>query len=255
MSIELVFEGETCRLVLDRPEKLNALNRRMLEELDEAIGSIEQSAARGVVVCGAGERAFCAGADIDELIDRPLLRVRAETSRGQAVMNRLAKLPVPTVAAINGYAFGGGLELALACSFRIAGSNCRLGLPEIKLGLIPAYGGTQRLPRLVGRRMALDMISTGRTVHADEAASAGLVDRVVEEDVVEAAEELLRGLLGYSLPALEMARLAVCQGMELGLEQGLLIEEQCSTALYQLEDAREGMAAFLEKRKPGFRDA
>ncbi len=255
MSIELVFDGDICRLTLNRPDKLNALNRQMLTELDEAIGEVERSPARGLVISGAGDRAFCAGADIDELIDRPLLQVRSETTFGQAVMSRVAELRVPTVAAIKGYAFGGGLELALACSFRVGSSDCLVGLPEIKLGLIPGYGGTQRLPRVVGRRFAVEMISSGRTVKADEAHSIGLIDRVVEENVVDAAQEFLRGMLGYSLPALQMARLAVIEGMELTLQQGLLLEEQCSTALYQLEDAREGMKAFLEKRAASFRDA
>jgi len=255
MSVELIVDGEWCRLILDRPEKLNALNRQMLEELDGAIDEVERSGTRGVVISGAGDRAFCAGADIDELIDRPILKVRSETTFGQAVMSRVAKLPVPTVAAINGYAFGGGLELALACAFRIGLASCRVGLPEIKLGLIPGYGGSQRLPRLIGRQAALEIISSGRTVEADEALRIGLLDRVVEEHVVEAAEDFLRSLLGASLPALEMARLAVNGGMERTLEQGLLLEEQCSTALYQLDDAREGMQAFLEKRPANFKDA
>lgn len=255
MSIELVFEGEVCRLTLNRPDKLNALNRQMLKDFDQAIDEIERSPARGVVISGAGDRAFCAGADIDELINRPLLQVRSETTFGQGVMSRVAQLPVPTVAAINGYAFGGGLELALACSFRIGSSNCRVGLPEIKLGLIPGYGGTQRLPRLVGRRVAVEMISTGRAVEADEALRIGLIDRVVEQNVADAAEEFLLGMLGYSLPALQMAHLAVSQGMELTLQQGLLLEEQYSTVLYQLEDAQEGMKAFLEKRAASFKDA
>ncbi len=252
--IELTADGDIHHLRLTRPERLNALNGQMLREIDAAVSELERSSARGVIVSGAGDRAFCAGADIGELIDRPLLRVQSDTLFGQAVMSRIADLPMPTVAAINGYAFGGGLELALACSFRIGQTGCRVGLPEIKLGLIPGYGGTQRLPRVVGRRLALDLISSGRTVESEEALEIGLLDRVVQDDVVGAAQDFLGGLLGYSLPALLMARRAVCEGMELTLEQGLRLEEQCSTALYQLEDATEGMRAFLEKRPPVFRD-
>ncbi|MCC5886720.1 MAG: enoyl-CoA hydratase/isomerase family protein [Gammaproteobacteria bacterium] len=255
MTIELQFEGEIAHLVLNRPDKLNALNRQMLGELDSALGELERSSARGVIFSGSGGRAFCAGADIDELIDRPLLQVREETMFGQAVMTRVANLQMPTVAAIDGYAFGGGLELALACWFRIGTTKSRVGLPEIKLGLIPGYGGTQRLPRLVGRRLALEMIASGRTVSSEEALGIGLVDRVVEADAQAASRSFLEGLLCHSLPALNMARLAVLEGMELTAEQGLRLEEQCSTALYQLEDSREGMQAFLEKRKPSFRDA
>lgn len=257
MSIDLRFEGEIAHVVLNRPEKLNALNRQMLRELETALGDVQRSAARGVIISGAGDRAFCAGADIEELVDRPLLQVREETSFGQAVMTRLANLGRPTVAVMDGYAFGGGLELALACWFRIGTPKSRVGLPEIKLGLIPGYGGTQRLPRLVGRRLALDLIASGRTVASEEALEIGLLDQVVEgdADVYVVARSFLEGLLSRSLPALNMARQAVFEGMEMTCEEGLRLEEQCSTMLYQLADSTEGMRAFLEKRKPSFRDA
>lgn len=256
MNVDLRLDDEIAYLVLNRPEKLNALNRRMLSELETVLGDVQRSPARGVIVSGAGDRAFCAGADIEELLDRPLLQTREETLFGQAVMNRLANLGRPTVAVLDGFAFGGGLELALACWFRVGTPKTRVGLPEIKLGLIPGYGGTQRLPRLVGSRVALDLITTGRTVASEEALEIGLLDRVLEgdADVHVAARSLLEELLSHSLPALNMARKAVLEGMEMTCEEGLRLEEQCSSMLYQLTDSTEGMSAFVEKRRASFRD-
>lgn len=255
MGVTVERSGDVAYVTLDRPDKLNALNRSMLESLDGHLHDIAASDARGVIITGAGPKSFCAGADIAELVSRAPLKVRDDTRFGQAVMSRVATLPIPVVAAINGYAFGGGLELALACTMRVAVASARLGLPEIKLGLIPGYGGTQRLPRLVGRRAALDLICTGRTVHAEEALGLGLVDHVVTEDAVGAAERVLALLGQHSLPALRFARSAIEEGMDRSLDQGLALEEQYSTLLYQLQDAHEGMQAFLEGRTAVFRDA
>src|ERR1019366_6974410 len=164
-------------------------------------------------------------------------------------------LPMPSVAVINGFAFGGGLELALSCTFRLATANARFGLPEIKLGLIPGYGGTQRLPRLVGEARALDMILTGRTVDAAEAERIGLILRIVEGDPVAAGVAFADSFIGFGLPALSFAREAVRRALSVPLHEGLKIEAGPSTPAFQTEDAEEGMSAFVEKRKADFRDA
>jgi enoyl-CoA hydratase len=163
-------------------------------------------------------------------------------------------LPIPSIALINGYAFGGGLELALACTFRLAARTARLGLPEIKLGLIPGYGGTQRLPRLIGEARALEMILTGRALTAEEALQIGLVNRLADGDLIEVGKSFAREMTSYSLPALGFARDAVRRGLATSLREGLEIEANLNTLALQTADAVEGMTAFLEKRKPVFRD-
>jgi enoyl-CoA hydratase len=164
-------------------------------------------------------------------------------------------LPFPSIALINGYAFGGGLELAMACTFRLAAPNAKMGLPEIKLGLIPGYGGTQRLPRLIGEARALELIMTGRTVPAAEALSMGLVNRIVEGEIVEAGAAFAREFSGHGMLALGFARSAVERALDVPLHEGLKIEADLSTLAYRTQDAEEGMAAFVAKRKPEFRDA
>src|SRR5947209_18241933 len=180
MAIHLTRISELAVVTLDRPEVLNALNFEMLRDLGAAFDQVADGDARALLVTGAGDRAFCAGADIKELMGRSLLVQREGAAFGQAVFARLDALRIPSIALINGYAFGGGLELALACTFRLAVRNAKLGLPEIKLGLIPGYGGTQRLPRLIGEARALEIILTGRTVEVDEGERIGLVNRVVD---------------------------------------------------------------------------
>jgi enoyl-CoA hydratase len=185
---------------------------------------------------------------------RSLRAQREGASFGQAVLAKLDALPVLSIALINGYAFGGGLELALACTFRMAARTAKLGLPEIKLGLIPGYGGTQRLPRLIGEARALEMILTGRTVEAEEAERIGLVNRLVEGDLIEAGKSFAREMTGYGLPALGLARDAVHRGLAYTLREGLEIEADLNTLAFQTADTVEGMIAFLERRKPVFRD-
>jgi enoyl-CoA hydratase len=254
MTIQLTRVDELALLTLDRPEALNALSFALLRDLAAALDQIGASDARVLLVTGAGDRAFCAGADIAELIGRAREAARAGAAFGQATLAKLDTLPIPSIALVNGYAFGGGLELALACTFRIASPGARLGLPEIKLGLIPGYGGTQRLPRLVGEARALEMILTGRAVAAEEALSIGLVNRIAEGDLVEAGLSFAREMTGYSLCALAPARDAVHRGLQTSLPQGLAIEAELNAAVFQTADATEGMTAFLDKRKPVFRD-
>ncbi len=254
MAIHLTRIDELALVTLDRPEVLNALNFELLRDLGAALDQMVGGDARALLVTGAGDRAFCAGADIKELMGRSLRAQREGTVFGQAILAKLDTLPMPSIALINGYAFGGGLELALACTFRLAARNARLGLPEIKLGLIPGYGGTQRLPRLIGEARALEMILTGRTVEAAEAERIGLVNRIVDGDLIEAGKSFAREMTGYCLPALGFARDAIHRGLAFSLRDGLEIEADLNTLAFQTADAVEGMMAFLEKRKPVFKD-
>ncbi len=254
MTVSLSREGDAVLVTLDRPEALNALSFEILGRLDRAFDSAAESGARVLLVTGAGGRAFCAGADIKELKGRTAIEEKRGTRFGQSVFAKLDSLPIPSVALIDGYAFGGGLELALACTFRLAAPRARLALPEIRLGLIPGYGGTQRLPRLVGEARALEMILTGRAVDAEEALRIGLVTRIVGGDLVRAGRDFAAEFTGYSLPVLAMAREAVQRALDNPIGEGLKIEADLSTLAYRTRDAAEGMAAFEEKRKPDFRD-
>ncbi|HEX3885332.1 MAG TPA: enoyl-CoA hydratase-related protein [Stellaceae bacterium] len=255
MTVHLTRSDEFALLTLDRQDALNALNFATLRELDAALDEVAAGDARALLVTGAGDRAFCAGADIKELLGRSLAEQRRDAANGQRIVSRFGTLRMPSFALINGYAFGGGLELALACNFRLASRNARLGLPEIKLGLIPGYGGTQRLPRLVGEARALDIIMTGRTVSADEAERIGLVHRLADGDPIEAGKSYAREMTGYGLPALALARDAVTRALDLSLEDGLKAEAELNTLSFQTQDAEEGMQAFIAKRKAVFRDA
>lgn len=254
MSVQLTRQDEFALITLDRQEALNALSAAVLRELEQAFDEVAASDARALIVTGAGTKAFCAGADIKELTGRSLSEQRRDAAFGQAVLSHLDILPMPSVAAINGYAYGGGLELALACTFRVAVATAKMGLPEIKLGLIPGYGGTQRLPRAVGEARALEMILCGRTVDAEEAVRIGLVHRIVDGDPVQGAIGFARGFSGYGLPALRLARDAVRRALEVPLHEGLKIEADLNTLAFQTGDAVEGMNAFMAKRRPKFKD-
>jgi enoyl-CoA hydratase len=252
--LELTLEGDFARITLTRPEVLNALSFEALGDLAAALESVAQSSVRCLLVTGQGERAFCAGADVAELIGRSLEECRKGSAVGQSVFQRLADLPIPSIALINGYAFGGGLELALACTFRIAVRTARLGFPEIKLGLIPGYGGTQRLARLVGTARALEMVMTGDPISAEQAESIGLIHSVVDSDLDEAGRTLAGRLARHSLVALRFARAAIMRAPETSLAEGLRSESELSALAYMTEDANEGMRAFLEKRPARFHD-
>ncbi|MGH7353509.1 MAG: enoyl-CoA hydratase/isomerase family protein [Candidatus Rokuibacteriota bacterium] len=239
-------------ITLNRPEVHNAMNDLMRRELRRCFESVaEADDVRVVVVTGAGAKAFSAGADIREFVE-PQAPTRFRDSRRRvdfrAVMDRC---PQPILAAIGGYAFGGGLELALACDIRIAAANATLGLTEVNLAIIPGGGGTQRLPRIVGRGKALELILTGARIPADEALRIGLVERVVPEgQALSAATELARTLAARAPVALRYAKEAVVKGLELPLADGLRLENDLSTLLRTTEDRVEGAKAFLEKRPP-----
>jgi len=254
MAIELSRVEEFALIRLNRPQALNALSFKLVGDLSRAIDEVAAGNARALLVTGTGDKAFCAGADIAELAGRTLAQTKRGAELGQAVMARIERLPMPSVAIVNGYAFGGGLELALACTFRLVTPNAKLGLPEIKLGLMPGYGGTQRLPRAVGEARALEMILTAKTVDAQTALAWGLASRLVEGDPLAAGIAFAREFSGYSLPALGFAREAVQRALDTPVHEGLRIEADLSTLAFQTEDAAEGMAAFMAKRKPAFKD-
>jgi len=256
MTVRLEYEHEFAHLALDRPKVLNALSFEVLAEIGNALEKVAHSNARALIITGEGDKAFCAGADIPELMNRPLMQELDGAAKGQVVFNQIAALKIPSVAVIQGYAFGGGLELALACTFRVATHRARMGLPEVKLGLIPGYGGTQRLPRLVGEGRALDMIMSGRTIAAEEAERIGLVNRIDNEgSPLEIGRRFLEPYLKHSLCALYFAREAVQRGGRAGMEDGLRIERDLSTLAYRSQDAAEGLRAFVEKRVPTFKDS
>ena len=254
MTIELSRLDDFALITLNRPEALNALSFELINILAAHLDEVAQSDARALIITGAGPKAFCAGADIKELQGRGLMAQKQGGEFGQATFAKLDTLPMPSVAVINGYAFGGGMELALACTFRLATRNAKMGTPEIKLGLIPGYGGTQRLPRVVGEARALEMVMTGRTIDAEEALRIGLVSRLVDGDAIAAGVAFAQEFSSYSLPALRFARDAVKRASETPLHEGLKIETDLGTLAFQTRDAAEGMAAFAEKRKPKFED-
>ncbi len=242
-------------LTVSRPEKLNALNASVLEDLGAAIAAAESSPdLRCLIVTGAGEKAFIAGADIGELATLSPLEGREHARRGQALFDRIANLPVPTIAAINGFAYGGGLELAMACSLRVASDNARMGLPETSLGILPGYGGTQRLARLVGRARALELVLTAeKGLTAAEAERIGLVNRVVPAGgALNGALELARRIAANGPVACRYAMEAIGRGLEMPLAEGQLLEATLFGLCAATSDTREGMSAFLEKRPARF---
>lgn len=251
LSVEL--DDQVALLTIEREATLNALNAELLLELATAFDLVEGDArVRALVITGAG-RAFVAGADMQALADRrDGFGGRDAALSGQDVMNSLAALPIPTVAAINGFALGGGLELALACDLRVAARSATLGLPEVTRGLIPGYGGTQRLQRLIGLGRASDLVLTGRMVGAEEALALGLVNRV-EDDALSAAIALARLCARNAPVALGLAKEALMRGLDVTLPQGLEIEADLFGLALTTDDAQEGIRSFFEKRDPEFR--
>lgn len=240
---------------LNRPEKLNALTREMLLSLSDAFKTIAgESNTRAIILTGSGERAFCAGTDIGELKEHDQSTAREVARCGQEVCEQIEGCAVPVIAAINGLATGGGGELALACHIRFASSNARFSLPETKLGLIPGYGGTQRLAREIGQGRALELMLTRRTLSAQEALKYGLVNRVTEPGALLPESELLAGEIAKLAPlAIRACLQAVTRGLKLPLAEGLALEAELFASLFATEDMREGTSAFLEKRAPVFK--
>lgn len=253
----ILFEVDAegmARITVNRPDKLNALNRETMGELADAFTRAQSDAAvRGVILTGSGEKAFVAGADINELAILTPIEAQALSLRGQAILRALECMPKPSVAAVNGFALGGGLELAMACTIRIASENAKLGQPEVKLGIVPGYGGTQRLPRLVGRGRALEMLLSGDPIDAAEALRIGLVNAVVPQaELLERSRAWLRKAAANGPRAVALTMEAVDAGLNAGIEEGLRVEAMAFGLSASTEDRREGTRAFLEKRKPAF---
>lgn len=253
-TLLLARDGAVATVTVNRPEKLNALNARTIDDLRRAMLELRHDASvRAVILTGAGEKAFVAGADIAELASGTPVSGRDLAQRGQHVFDLVEQLGKPTIAAINGVALGGGCELAMACTFRLAADTAKLGQPEINLGIIPGYGGTQRLPRLVGRDHALDLVLTGRHVPADEALALGLVTRVVAAaQLMDEARALAATLAAKAPVALRLAMDAVNRGLEMPFADACALEASLFGLAMATDDMKEGTRAFLEKRKPAF---
>jgi enoyl-CoA hydratase len=252
----LLFEvsDKIARITFNRPNVLNALNRKTMDELGDCLKKVRaDDDIRVLILTGAGEKAFIAGADINELSQQTPVNGREFTLYGQEIIHRLETLGKPAIAAINGFALGGGCELALACTLRIASRNAKLGQPEVKLGMIPGYGGSQRLPRLCGKGVAHELILTGEMISADEALRVGLVNRVVESgELLATAEAIAKKIIANAPLAVKYAMEAVERGMEMPQEEGLYLEATLFGLCCATQDMREGTRAFLEKRPAKF---
>ncbi|MEM7252727.1 MAG: enoyl-CoA hydratase-related protein [Pseudomonadota bacterium] len=250
--MQLDRQGHFAVIHFDRQHALNAFDSAALDRLEATLSDVERSDARVVLFTGAGSRAFSTGADISELGPRTGEEVREASKRGQAIGNCIESLPMPSIAVINGYALGGALELALCCTFRLAFPGVQLGFPEVKLGVCTGWGGTQRLPRLVPRQFALDLLMSGRLIDAAEACRMGLVHSLV--DSMDEAIDFARPFSENSLVAMQWVREAVMGAADAPMRVGLNRETELSVRSYATDDAAEGIAAFLDKRAPHFRD-
>jgi enoyl-CoA hydratase len=253
----LIYEKKNgiARITINRPEVRNALNIETRRELKTALeDTSEDENVKVVVITGAGDRAFCAGADIREFLEFHSLQMREYLQLSRAVTNKIMNMEKPVIAAVNGYALGGGCELAMACDMIVASENARFGQPEIIVGLIPGGGGTQRLPRLIGEKRARELIYTGDIINAKEAERLGLVNKVVPADKLdETLNELLQKLLNRSPALLKIAKATINRSMDTTLTAGLSYELEACSLCFSTEDQKEGARAFLEKRKPVYK--
>lgn len=252
--IEIHDNNGIVRLTVNRPEALNALNSAVIDALEQRLSEMEARAdLRAVLITGAGEKSFVAGADITEMRDMSPPQARDFAARALRTIKRVETLPVPVVALVNGFCLGGGCELALACDWAVASDNALFGQPEVLLGVIPGFGGTQRLPRRVGPAMALDLCTTGRKIDAQEALRIGLVNQVMSQDALEEyAQTLTKQLAGNGPGAVRSAKQAIHDGMDQDLDSALALETSLFALSFAGEEQREGMSAFVEKRKPRF---
>ncbi len=252
-NIRLEVADGTAVITMNRPKALNALNDRTLAELDEIFTYLaEDDAVMGVILTGEG-KGFVAGADISQMHDYGSMEGRAYAQRAQTLFNKIEGFCKPVIAAVNGYALGGGCELAMACDIRIASERAAFGQPEANLGVIPCFGGTQRLPRLVGAGIAKELIYTGRQVKAEEAKQIGLVNKVVPaESLLDEARAMMAVIIGKAPIAIRLAKTAIDRGLDTDLVSGLELEKDLAAIAFGTEDKQEGMNAFLEKRQPTF---
>jgi len=252
-NIVVSIEDGVVTVTVNRPDKLNALNDATIAELTHAFTNLPDG-ARAAVLTGAGEKAFVAGADIGELKDLTAVGAKEVSAKGQAMCDAIEQCAVPVIGAINGFALGGGLEVAMACNMRYASTKAKMGLPEVTLGIIPGYGGTQRLPRLIGEGRAMEMVTTGRMIDAAEAHRVGLVNRVCEPEELMGACVKLAGKIAANGPiAVRYAMEAVNRGLTAGRREGMRFEEHLFGVVNATEDVKEGLTAFLEKRKAEFK--
>jgi enoyl-CoA hydratase len=254
-NLELEKRDGIAVVTINRPDKLNALNSRTVDELEAAFKSLgSDPEVAGVILTGAGDKAFVAGADIAELASQAPIEGKTFASRGQRVFDRIEGLGKPVIAAVNGFALGGGCELAMACHLRVAAEGAKLGTPEVKLGIICGYGGTQRLPRIVGKGRALEILMTGEMIDAQEAYRIGLVNHVFpKETLLEEAEALLRKMVANGPLSLRLVLDAVGSGLDMAQSDGQELEAALFGLICASEDMREGTKAFLEKRPPKFK--
>ena len=253
-NILVTVEGQVGIITLSRPEALNALNRQLTAELSEAAAAFDADPAIGAIVITGSDRAFAAGADIKEIKDKTFAEVYEE-QLVTSTWEGLARVRKPTIAAVSGHAIGGGCEIAMMCDMIIASETARFALPETSIGIIPGAGGTQRLTRIVGKAVAMDMILSGRALSAVEAQSMGLVSRVVPAGTqVQEAVKLAAKVAAYSRPVLQLAKEAVNKAYETHLQEGIYVERRLLYSTFALDDRREGMNAFAEKRPPQFRN-
>ncbi len=254
-DINATLQEGIATITFNRPKALNALSIDLLQEFAKALDEVAgDEAVRTLILTGAGEKAFVAGADITELATFDALQAKGFSQAGHDIIGRLQRLPIPVIAAVNGYALGGGSEIALACDFIYASENAMFGLPEITLGLIPGFGGTQRLPRLIGKNRAKEMIFTGRMITAAEAERIGLVNKVcAAESLMEEVLKTARSMAAKGRVALRAAKQAINGGTETDLITGCSLEIDAFALCMASADAAEGTRAFLEKRKPVFK--
>jgi enoyl-CoA hydratase/carnithine racemase len=253
-NIKFEVRNQIAYITINRPDKLNALNMATMEELRAAFTAIKDDASvRVAILTGEGPKAFVAGADIGELSKHNTISAKEYTHKGQAVLDLIENLGKPTIACVNGFALGGGCELAMACTMRIASDNAKLGQPEVKLGIMAGYGGTQRLPRLVGKGLAMQQLLTGEPISAAEAHRIGLVNEVVSQaDLIKRAEEIAAKIIANAPLAIQYTMEAVNHGMEMTLQEGLYLEATLFGVCCSTEDKNEGTKAFLEKRAANF---
>jgi enoyl-CoA hydratase len=253
-NIKVETRNKIAYVTIDRPKVLNALNMQTMEELRQAFTQIKSDKnVRVVLLTGAGEKAFVAGADINELQKNNPVEAKEYTHRGQAVLDVIENLGKPVIACINGFALGGGCELAMACTMRLASENAKLGQPEVKLGIIPGYGGTQRLPRLVGKGIAAQLLLTGDMINAQEAHRIGLVNDVAPaSELIPRAEAIAQAIIKNAPLAIQYCLEAVNHGMEMSQQEGLFLEATLFSVCCATEDKKEGTTAFLEKRAANF---
>ncbi len=254
-NILIEKKNSIAYVTVNRPKVLNALNMATMEELRGAFTDIKSDASiRVAILTGSGEKAFIAGADIGELAKHDAVSGKEYTHKGQSVLDLIENLGKPVIACINGFALGGGCEIAMACTFRLASENAKLGQPEVKLGIMPGYGGTQRLPRLVGKGVALQILLAGEMITAQEAHRIGLVNEVVAAaDLIPRAEAIAQKIIANAPLAVQYAMEAVNKGMEMTLAEGLYLEATLFGVCCATEDKKEGTAAFLEKRPAQFK--